>query len=407
MTTEPSPGPDAPRRADRSGSRPTSGPGPAGGSRPDDAPDEGATGVFVVPARLVWAGGIAWRLLAVVAAAALVGWLTWRLRVVVLPVFIALGIATVLVPPARWLQAKGWPPLLATWAVFLAAVAFAAGVVALVAPPFVNELDALGEATSEAVDDMRAWLVDGPLGLSEEQIDKAVDDATAAAEERSEDLAAVGVSGVLILADLLVGTIVSLVLTFFFVKDGERITAWILDQVRPQTATDLRAVGERVWRTVTGYFRGVAVNGLIEATLIGGGLAIMGVPLVIPLTVITFFGGFFPLVGALVAGALAAMVALVTQGFGTALAVIILAVVVQNLVSNLFDPLVMSRAVHLHPVVVLAVVTSGGILGGIIGAFVAVPLTAVAANVADYYLHTKPGRAGAAVAGADAGDPDG
>jgi predicted PurR-regulated permease PerM len=363
--------------------------------------------VFVVPARLVWAGGIAWRLLAVVAAAAVAGWLAWRLRVVVLPVFIALGMATVLVPPARWLRRRGWPPLLATWAVFLAAVAVAAGVVALVAPPFVNELDALGEATSEAVDDMRAWLVDGPLGLSEDQIDKAVDDATAAAEARSEDLAAVGVSGVLIVADLLVGAIVAIVLTFFFVKDGERITAWILDQVRPRTATDLREVGERIWRTVTGYFRGVAVNGLIEATLIGGGLAIMGVPLVIPLTVITFFGGFFPLVGALVAGALAAMVALVTQGFGTAVAVIVLAVVVQNLVSNLFDPLVMSRAVHLHPVVVLAVVTSGGILGGIIGAFIAVPLAAVVANVGDYYLHAKPERAAAgAEAGAGAA-PDG
>jgi predicted PurR-regulated permease PerM len=360
-----------------------------------------------VPARLVWAGGIAWRLLAVVAAAAVAGWLAWRLRVVVLPVFIALGMATVLVPPARWLQRRGWPPLLATWAVFLAAVAVAAGVVALVAPPFVNELDALGEATSEAVDDMRAWLVDGPLGLSEDQIDKAVDDATAAAEARSEDLAAVGVSGVLIVADLLVGAIVAIVLTFFFVKDGERITAWILDQVRPRTATDLREVGERIWRTVTGYFRGVAVNGLIEATLIGGGLAIMGVPLVIPLTVITFFGGFFPLVGALVAGALAAMVALVTQGFGTAVAVIVLAVVVQNLVSNLFDPLVMSRAVHLHPVVVLAVVTSGGILGGIIGAFIAVPLAAVVANVGDYYLHAKPERAAAGSEAGAGAAPDG
>jgi predicted PurR-regulated permease PerM len=250
--------------------------------------------------------------------------------------------------------------------------------------------------------------VEGPLGLSVDLIDTGVDDATAAAEARSEDLAAVGVSGVLIVADLLVGAIVAIVLTFFFVKDGERITAWILDQVRPRTATDLREVGERIWRTVTGYFRGVAVNGLIEATLIGGGLAIMGVPLVIPLTVITFFGGFFPLVGALVAGALAAMVALVTQGFGTAVAVIVLAVVVQNLVSNLFDPLVMSRAVHLHPVVVLAVVTSGGILGGIIGAFIAVPLAAVVANVGDYYLHAKPERATASGAEAGAGAaPDG
>jgi predicted PurR-regulated permease PerM len=346
-----------------------------------------------VPPRLTWAAAIWVRLLAVAAAVAVAGWVLWRLKVVVLPVFIALFLATVLAPPANALKRRGWPPVLAALAVFAGVLALLVLVVLLLVPPFVDQLDALGEAASTAADDAQEWLRTGPLGLDQQQVDDLFESAQDQISQRQDDIASGAVTGATLAAEIVVGALVTLVLTFFFVKDGDRMLEFGLGQVRSQTADDLRGVGRRAWRTLTGYFRGVALEGVVEGVLIGFGLVVLGVPLALPLGVITFFGGYFPLIGAVVAGALAAAVALVTQGFVDAVLIIAWAIVVQNLISNLIDPLIMSRTVNIHPALVLVTVTAGGVLGGIVGAFVAVPLTAVVLDVVDYFKNEKPAAA--------------
>jgi putative heme transporter len=343
----------------------------------------------VVPPRLTWAAAVALRLLIIALAVFLAGSLLWRLRLVVLPVFIALFASTVLAPPAAALKRRGFPPLAAAALVFMALAAVLTVVGMVIVPPFVDQFDELGAATRTAIDDLRSWLQTGPLQLTESDIDEAIESAQQQIGERQADLATGALSGAILAAEVVVGAVVALVLTFFFVKDGDRMIDWGLGQLQPTTAEHVRAVGRRAWRTLTGYFRGVTVEGVVEAVLIGAALVILGVPLALPLAVITFFGGYFPLVGAVLAGLLAATVALVSVGPAAALAVVVVAILVQNLVSNLIDPLIMGRAVRIHPVVVLIAVTVGGVLGGIAGAFVAVPVTAVALDVADYVHNAR------------------
>jgi putative heme transporter len=342
----------------------------------------------VVPPRLTWAAAVALRVIIIAIAVLLAGAILWRLKLVVLPIIVALFACTVLVPPAAALKRRGVPPLVAALIVFAGLALVLAVIGVFVVPPFIDQFDELGDATRTAVDDARRWLRDGPLQLTQESIDEAVTSVQDQLGERQGDLAAGALSGAVRVLELVVGTLVATVLTFFFVKDGDTIINWGLSQLGESTANHIRAVGQRAWSTLTGYVRGVTVEGVIEAILIGASLVILGVPLALPLAVITFFGGYFPLIGAIIAGVLAATVALVSVGPGAAIAIVIISIVVQNVISNVIDPFIVGRAVSIHPAVVLLTVTIGGVLGGIAGAFVAVPILAVALDVADYVHNT-------------------
>jgi predicted PurR-regulated permease PerM len=206
---------------------------------------------------------------------------------------------------------------------------------------------------------------------------------------------------VTVIGELITGLILSLFLTFFFVKDSERFTRWILDFAGRERAPHLREMGQRSATAVSGYLRGQAAVGAVDALFIGIGLAILGVPLVVPLAFLTFVAAFLPLVGAVVAGALAALVALVTKGVTTALIVVGITLLVQQLEGHLLAPLLLGRAVSLHPVVIILALAAGSILGGIIGAFLAVPIAAVVTAVGTYLRGDE-----AIGEPADAGEPE-
>jgi predicted PurR-regulated permease PerM len=206
---------------------------------------------------------------------------------------------------------------------------------------------------------------------------------------------------VTVVGEVITGLVLSLFLTFFFVKDSERFTRWILDFAGRERAPHLREIGHRSATAVSGYLRGQATVGLVDGVFIGIGLAIVGVPFVVPLAFLTFVAAFLPLVGAVVAGALAALVALVTKGFTAALIVVGIALLVQQLEGHLLAPLLLGRAVSLHPVVIILALAAGSILGGIIGAFLAVPIAAVVTAVGTYLRGDEPiGEP------ADAGEPE-
>jgi len=195
------------------------------------------------------------------------------------------------------------------------------------------------------------------------------------------------------------------VISFFFVKDGTVMSGWVLDQLQPSTAATARAIGERSWTTLTGYVRGTAINGLVNAVLMSIGLVLLHVPLVPVIAVLTFFGGFFPIVGAFASGAVAAAVALVAKGPGTALLVVGLTIVVHHVEGYLVGPIVLGRAVRLHTIVVLLALAAGGEIAGVLGAFVAVPLTAVTVGIVDELRHGETARASGAAAVAAATAP--
>ena len=187
--------------------------------------------------------------------------------------------------------------------------------------------------------------------------------------------------GAILVVEIVAGLLLALVLTFFFVKDGERFQRFALRRIPPERHDLARRLANRGWAALAGYLRGSAMLGVIEAIVIGIALALVGGGLVVPVMVITFAAAFVPLVGAVVAGVIAVLVALVTAGFTPALVVLAVAVVVQQFDNDLLAPFVFGKTLELHPVIILLAVTAGGTLFGIVGAFLAVPVTAVIINV--------------------------
>ena len=193
------------------------------------------------------------------------------------------------------------------------------------------------------------------------------------------------VSGAVIAVELAAGALVALVLTFFLVKDGHRMWGWFEGLFSGPRREGARELGERVWSTLSAYVRGLVVVALFDAVVIGLALLVIGVPLVVPLAVVTFFGAFIPIVGAFVAGLAAALVALVAGGVDDALLVIVVFVVIQQVESEVLYPVVVGRALRLHPVPILLAVTAGGVLFGIAGAALGAPVAAVVTTAAVFW----------------------
>jgi predicted PurR-regulated permease PerM len=200
------------------------------------------------------------------------------------------------------------------------------------------------------------------------------------------------VSGVSAVGNGLINLVLALVLCFFFLKDGTRWVPWLAAQTGPRAGRHVAALSQKTWSTLSEFIRQQALVGFIDAFFIGIGLWILDVPLVLPLAVLTFFGAFIPIIGAFVAGAFAVLIALVDQGFTTALIVLGIVLVVQQIEGNVLQPIIQGRGFNLHAGVVILAVTAGGSLAGIIGAFLAVPVTALIAVVYRYVRDELDGR---------------
>ncbi|MDP9209348.1 MAG: AI-2E family transporter [Actinomycetota bacterium] len=374
-------------------------PSPADGQRPPDDPVEDR-GRPDVPPMLRKLAAWSWRLLVILTAVGLALYLLILLKVIVVPVIVALFLATLLVPLVSWLEARGWSHLPAVLTVFLGAVLLLVAIILGFIPLISNELDTLRQRADEGVAEVQRFIASRPFGLSEEDLNRYLDQARERFTENSSGLTRGAVEGVTLIGEVITGLILSLFLTFFFVKDSKRFTRWILDFAGRDRERHLREIGTRSATAVSGYLRGQAAVGAVDAIFIGIGLAILGVPLVVPLAFLTFVAAFLPLVGAVVAGVLAALVALVTKGVTTALIVVGITLLVQQLEGHLLAPLLLGRAVSLHPVVIILALAAGAILGGIIGAFLAVPIAAVVTAVGTYLRGEPVGEP------ADPGEPE-
>ncbi len=315
--------------------------------------------------------------LLVAAATAVIVIAMARLRLVVLPVFAALLATTFLLPVVRRLRANGVPSGLASFLAILMALLVLGLALVLIVPPAVQELGDLGTSAREGLDEVTRWLAEGPLDLNQREIDDAVDSALDAARDNVGGVAHGVVSGATLAAEIVAGFLIALVLTFFFLHDGERIWRWVLSMIPQRHRHHVDAFGDDAFAALGGYLRGVAIVALVDATFIGLGLLALGVPLVLPIALLTFLAAFLPLVGAVVAGAVAALVALVTQGAVDAILVVLIVTAVQQIEGDLLYPLVVGKAIELHPVATLLAVTAGGVLGGIVGAAIGVPVVAV------------------------------
>ncbi len=348
----------------------------------------------VIGSGVTWLARWTFRWLLIGVGAIALGWLVGQLWSIVLPVVLALVLTTVLVTPARFAERRlNLPAGLAAFIAVIFALTVVVGAVLAAAPVVADQSVDLGNSAADGLAQVRDWLAQSGL-LSQAQFD----DAVASAQDRLRSSGSAIASGVLVgasaVGSALITGVLTLVLTFFFLKDGRRFLPWLRRVTGSSVGRHLTEVAERAWYTLGGFIRTQAFVGLIDAVLIGIGLVIVGVPLVIPLALLTFVAAFVPVVGAVVIGALAVLVALVSQGWVAALVVGLIVLGVQQLEGNVLLPWLQGRSLGLHAGVVLLAVVLGSSLFGVAGAFLGVPFVAIAAVVARYLLECAAQSAG-------------
>ncbi|GGX63271.1 AI-2E family transporter [Streptomyces fructofermentans] len=323
-------------------------------------------------------------LLLILVMTAVVLWLLGRMWSVVWPLIVALFITTLTWPLARFLRRHGWRPALAASVVTVLFLVLAAAVVALIAVPVASQSGELTDGVVDGIRELRDWAAGPPLNIGEDQVSGAFEDAVDRVQKSAGSVVTAVVSGVSTVVNGVITAVLALFLMFFFLKDGPRFLPWLARQLPGRLATDVPTVAARSWDTLGSFVRSQAVVGLLDAVLIGLGLWFLDVPLVLPLAVLTFVSAFVPIVGALFAGFVAVLIALVSNGLTDALIVLAIIVVVQQLEGNVFQPIIQSRGLGLHAGVILLAVTLGGSLAGIVGSLLAVPVAAFVAVVWNY-----------------------
>jgi len=324
------------------------------------------------------------QLLLIVAGLVVIGWVLGRLWPVLLPVILGVLFATVLWPPTRMLRRLHFPPALAALVVLVASLAVVGALFSWIVPQVAGQAGQLADSATAGLQDVQEWVTGPPLNLGEDQIGQAVDQVINSVQSNAQNIAGYALTGVGAVGSGLINLVLALVLAFFFIKDGPRWMPWLAAQTGPKVAPHVAALSYKTWTTLSEFIRQQALVGFIDAFFIGIGLWIFDVPLVLPLSVLTFFGAFIPIIGAFVAGAFAVLIALVDEGPTVALIIFGIVLLVQQIEGNILQPIIQGRGFNLHAAVVILAVTAGSSLAGIIGAFLSVPVAALIAVVYRY-----------------------
>ena len=330
--------------------------------------------------RLLRYGRLAWALLGLAGVLVVLGLLASRFSLIIIPLVLALFPATLLVPLCSRLRRWGWPPALAAITSLVGGIVIIGAVFAGMVLLVIAELPDLIESASGGVAEIERALQDDPLGLGI----NGIGDALAILREQlaeAEGLGDQAVSAAVLAFETIAGSLLLVVVLFFYLKDGPQLVRRAVGLFPAARQARVRSQLATAWNTLSSYFRGQLVVAFADAVGIGLGLLILGIPLALPLTVLVFFGGLFPLVGAVVTGVLAVLVALAHAGVVTAALVLGLVLLVQQLESNVLQPFILGNAVSLHPLMILLAVTAGALALGILGAFIAVPIAAIVARL--------------------------
>jgi predicted PurR-regulated permease PerM len=330
-----------------------------------------------VPSWLQTGAAWSWRLLLLAAIIYLVTRLLGVLYIVVVPCVAALLLTALLQPLADRLSRAGLPRLAATWVTLLIAAAVLGGLVTLIANRVSADYPTLLAEARHTTTQVESWLSGPPFHVKNSNVQKFLNNIPGYLSKHKSLVEGTVVTGGKIASEFFGGLVLMLFVTFFLIKDGERIWNWLLGAMRTETARRMDRAGHAAWLAVVYYMRGTVAVAAIHAIVIGLVLTIMGVPLALPLAVLVFLAAFVPLVGLLVAGALAIMVTLATKGWVDALILLGILILEDQLEAHLLQPQVVGRVIRLHPLAVILSLAVGGVLAGIPGAVVAVPIVAV------------------------------
>ena len=344
--------------------------------------DIGDAAQSIAPAASPWAdtlgrvGSRAGQVVLIAAVAVGLLWVLFQVKVVLIAVMVALILASAVAPLVKWLERKGWSNLLATLAAFVGILALLGIVVTSIVFSVMSQWDILVSQAEEGWNKLQQFVDSGPLPIDTGTIDNAARQAGELIS--SGNLASGALTGISAATQFVTGLVLMVVVLFFFLKDGQKMWNFALRWTHGERRAKLAESVDRGSGVLGGYVRGTALVALVDAVFIGAFLLIFGVPLAIPLTAVVFITAFIPVVGATVAGILAALVALVTNGPVIALALVAWIIVVNQVEGNILQPVIMGRTLSLHALVILLALTVGTLVGGIFGAILAVPYTAVA-----------------------------
>lgn len=324
------------------------------------------------------------RIIVIAIVAWLIGWLIEQFWVALFPLAIALMLSTLLAPIAAWLRAKRIPSPLASLSALVFGLAIVATVISALIPQVIEQAPEIAKSAVDGLATIEDWLLEGPLGVSAEQINAAI---TSMQDQVMRSATAIGTGALATISavtSFLINIILIIMLTFFLINDGHRFIPWLKDLLGSHAGQHAGEVLNRSWTTLGAFIRTQGLVALIDSVIIGLGLAILGQPLWLPLAVIIFFGGFIPIIGALITGVLAVLVTLVTNGVNAAIIATVIVLVVQQLEGNILSPYLQGKYVKLPAAIVLLAVTIGGSQFGVAGAFLAVPVVASVAGAFRY-----------------------
>jgi predicted PurR-regulated permease PerM len=339
----------------------------------------------------------AWRFLVLLAAVVAVFWMFKRLEIIVVPLLVALMLSALLVPVVDWLDRRGAPRGGAVALVLLVGFAILGGILAFVVTQFIVGLPDLVNQVTRSIDSTRNWLIKGPLHLSRQQIDNAGNAAIQALQKNQEKLTSGALATAATVTEIITASLLVLFTLIFFLYGGRNIWQYVTKIFPTDVRDRVRAAGAAGYGSLIGYVRATFLVALVDAAGVGTGLAIMSVPLALPLASLVFLGAFIPLIGAVVSGFLAVVVALLAKGFIYALATLGVLIGVNQLEAHILQPLVMGRAVAIHPLAVVVAISSGSVLAGIAGALLSVPAVAFFNNAIQVLMAPDPSAAKAKV----------
>ncbi|WKX74407.1 AI-2E family transporter [Streptomyces sp. XD-27] len=353
-----------------------SGYAPAVAAKPDP--------VSSVPWGIRVAAEAGWRLLVLAGTVYVLMRVISSVELVVLSFTIALLITALLEPSVTRLRHLGVPRGVATAIVFVSGFVVMGLVCWFVVWQVMENIDDLSKQVQDGIDELRLWLLNSPFHVTDKQINEIAKNLREAIGANTEEITTAGLEGVTVIVEVMTGILLAMFSTLFLLYDGPKIWNWTLKLVPAAAREGVAGAGPRAWATLTAYVRGTVIVALIDATFIGVGIYFLDVPMAVPLAVFIFLFAFIPLVGAVISGALAVVVALVTQDVFTAAMVLIVVLAVQQIEGHILQPFILGRAVSVHPLAVVLSVAAGSLIGGIGGAVVAVPLVAVTNTVVGY-----------------------
>ncbi|MFI6430533.1 AI-2E family transporter [Rhodococcus oryzae] len=318
-----------------------------------------------------------WRLLVLFAGLVTLGYLISKLDTVLIPVGLALLAAALLYPLVDWMQRRGVPRSAGVVVVLVVAIGVVAGIMTFVVEQFIAGLPELTDQFTQSIDQIQDWLTAGPFHFSEDQIRQAGDSVVKSIQDNKEAVTSGALTTGKVIGELFTGAALTLFTVIFFLYGGEQIWEFVTRVVPTASRERVRLAGSQGFGSLVGYVRATVVVAAADAVGIGVGLAILGVPLALPLASLVFVGAFIPIVGAFVTGFVAVLVALVTKGLITALITLGIIIGIMQLEGHVLQPLLLGRAVRLHPLAVVLAITTGIVLAGIVGGLLAVPIVAV------------------------------